>query len=253
MVTLSITTCKRFDLFEKTIRSFYDKCLDRELIRTIHHFDDSSSEEDREKMRNLISSLFVGCEIREYHFNADSFESTKRHCCVMNEWIRIMKGTPVFNFHLEDDWVFKSEFQISILVNLLEENSDIAYVGVSQFLREFPDEINPVLKGDFWKWYYNPERELLCNLFLDKKAMEKENVDGFWCYFINWPYFGFRPGIWDTRKLKEIDSMNCQIDGSFELDFAYRLSKKYVSYCTIDSVCDHIGTYSAYDLNNSSR
>jgi hypothetical protein len=52
-------------------------------------------------------------------------------------------------------------------------------------------------------------------------------------------------------SLKEI---NCDDNSHFELLFAKTLSEKYVSYCLLESVCEHIGiNKSSYDLNNSER
>jgi hypothetical protein len=86
--------------------------------------------------------------------------------------------------------------------------------------------------------------------------MSKSGDPGFWCYYINWPYFGFRPGVWSTKRLSEFDWSRTYSDNDshFELDFAKGLSEKYVSYSMMNSVCEHIGTEeSAYDINNSSR
>ena len=47
----SITTCKRFDLFEKTINSFIQCCKDVLLIDKWLCIDDNSSDTDREKMK----------------------------------------------------------------------------------------------------------------------------------------------------------------------------------------------------------
>jgi hypothetical protein len=121
-------------------------------------------------------------------------------------------------------------------------------------MRDFPKEITPVVEGNFWKWYYDKDKEILSNLFLDTKSMGIEGVEGYWCYYINWPYFGFRPGLWNVKKLTEIQEISCTNNINFELFFAKTLSEKYVSYCLLDSVCEHIGNNkSSYDLNNSER
>ena len=254
MVTLSITSCKRLHLFEKTIKSFYDNCEDNFSISHIYHFDDSSANEDRLKMETILRFLFPSAHLHNYRFDGQSFPGKKRHCYVMIEWLNVMKSGNFFNFHLEDDWLFNSKFSLYELRNFLEMKSEAAYVGVSQFLRDFPDDMKAEIEGNYWKWYYDPDKELLSNLFLDTKTMEKTNIDGFWCYFINWPYFGFRPGLWNTSKLEGVEKFNCELDSSFELDFAVDLAKKHVSYCRIDSICEHIGNESsAYDINNSTR
>ena len=52
LITLSITTCKRFDLFEKTMNSFLHCCKDLHLINRWLCVDDNSSDQDRLKMKS---------------------------------------------------------------------------------------------------------------------------------------------------------------------------------------------------------
>ena len=53
LVSFSITSCKRFDLFEQTINSFLNCVQDLNLIDNWYCIDDNSSDEDREKMKKL--------------------------------------------------------------------------------------------------------------------------------------------------------------------------------------------------------
>jgi hypothetical protein len=253
-ITLSITTSNRISLFRQTISSFHENCIDAHLIKKIFHFDDSSPEDELDEMYNTFRSLFPNASIINSRYNRNSFTTNKRHCSIMNEWLNKLKDHSDYNFHLEDDWLFNKKFSLSELINFIRSKTEVSYVNVSQFLRNFPDGINPIIEGNFWKWYYDPSKEVQSNLFLDTKVMELSNVDGFWCYYINWPYFGFRPGLWDVNKLISVGFIECKNDIPFELDFANKLSEKYVSYCMIDSVCEHIGCdNSSYDINKSER
>jgi hypothetical protein len=253
-VTLSITTSNRIDLFKKTVSSFSSNCTDKHLIKKIYHFDDSSNIDDLLEMDNLFKHYFPNATIVKKYFHKNSFTTNKRHCAIMNEWLKILESSNDYNFHLEDDWYFDKNFSLGELINFIKTKRDVAYVGVSQFLRNFPEDIQPTIDGNFWKWHYDPTKEILSNLFLDTKVIEKENVDGFWCYYINWPHFGFRPGLWDVKKLTEVKQIECDESKHFELIFAQTLSEKYVSYCLLNSVCEHIGSdKSSYDLNNSER
>ena len=56
-LTFTITTCKRFDLFEKTINSFLNCCLDIDLIDEFIGVDDNSSKQDRKQMKKLYFQL----------------------------------------------------------------------------------------------------------------------------------------------------------------------------------------------------
>ena len=50
LITFTITTCKRFDLFEKTMNSFLNCCSDINKIDSWLCVDDNSSDEDKKKM-----------------------------------------------------------------------------------------------------------------------------------------------------------------------------------------------------------
>ena len=57
LVTFSITSCKRFDLFSKTMNSFINCCKDIDLIDEWLCIDDNSSPEDRDKMKQFYPRL----------------------------------------------------------------------------------------------------------------------------------------------------------------------------------------------------
>ena len=96
-VFLSITSCKRYDLFEKTIDSILICFKDIELIDYFFCVDDNSSKEDRKKM--LTKYPFF-----KYYFKK---EEEKGHLSSMNIIFNKMKELkPKYWIHLEDDWLF---------------------------------------------------------------------------------------------------------------------------------------------------
>jgi hypothetical protein len=254
MITLTITTCKRFLLFEKTVNSFYENCLDRDLISHIIHYDDSSSDFERKEMFLLLKKLFPNVMLTSITFQSSDFKTTKRHLEIMKIW---KTNNENFNFdyvfHLEDDWLFQKKFRLLEGIDLLKNHDDIALVGYSWEKKVFPPELFiPKIIGNFWEWYYSENHELNEPLFLDTVEMKylPENV---WVNVINWPYFGFRPSIHDVKKLKSFNNFNDEMD-SFELEFAIRFAKKYKSFLHLERICYHIGdNISSYNLNNSKR
>ncbi len=255
-IGISITTSRRIELFRTTIESLALNCVDKNLVDYFLHFDDSSSSEDRVEMEKSIRKNFPGARIYNFRFEKESISSNKRHMEIMRRWKKEVESSCDFVFHTEDDWNFIREFSLLEIIEFLKNKPDTAYVGVSQELREFPPDITPKVDGSFWKWHFDPSRGIQENLFLDTKIMKKNPDPNFWCYYINWPYFGFRPGVWDTKKISEFGWIkeNEIPNSSFELDFAKMLSEKYSSYCTTETTCDHIGiNISAYDINKSSR
>jgi hypothetical protein len=243
-ITLTITTCKRYDLFKRTIQSFSSHCKDLHTISNIIHYDDSSEQEERELMRQNLINTFSHSQLFERTVNPEDIQSGKRHCEIMCAWKEDLTGSD-YIFHLEDDWEFTVDFTLLDLVDFIKSKPNVAYVGVSQQERQAPDHIQIELEGSFWKWYYDDKQPLMVNLFYDTNTNSN---------LINWPYFGLRPGMHDVSKLSEIDTFVCSTNLPFELEFATRFSEKYIAYCTRTAWCVHIGdSTSSYILNNSDR
>jgi hypothetical protein len=63
MVSLTLTTCKRLDLFVQTIKSFVKHCSDIELFDTIIHYDDGVfsllSKEEKQKVSLLVQEKIL--------------------------------------------------------------------------------------------------------------------------------------------------------------------------------------------------
>jgi hypothetical protein len=251
-ILLTITSCRRYDLFYKTIVSFIENCTDIHLIKNIIHYDDSSSYEDRIKMNDILYSSFPNAEIINVNFERDSFSTDRRHLEIMKIWKSDISNFE-YVFHLEDDWLFVDKFSLYEGIELLKNNNGVGSVGFSWEKKDFPRELFiPQEIGNFWEWYYSEKHELNEPLFLDVVEM-KYLPDGFWVKYINWPYFGFRPAIHDIKKINTLDNFNDSMT-SFELEFAIRYSKKYKSFLHNKRICYHIGdNVSSYNLNSSLR
>lgn len=252
-MTLTLTTSKRLKLFVKTIKSFVEKCDDYHIINEIYHYDDSSSYEDRIEMFNLISQLFPKAKIISHYFEPDSFIDKKRHARIMRIWKdNLYFSNNQFLFHLEDDWEFVKRFSLQEALPVFEK-LNVVYVGFTQKLRQFPKNYQIQLVGNFWEWVYDKTKDVQENLFLDLDEMEEHKNPDYWCYFVNWPHFSFRPGI---HRISELISMlNFSLeDEHFEVEFGLRYSEKFISFNHIDKIVKHIGDeVSSYDLNNSLR
>jgi len=98
LVTFAITSCKRFNMFEKTINSFLNSCTDILRITNWLCVDDNSSEEDRIKMRELYPFF-------TFYFKTP--EETGIHISMntINNYVIKEFKTP-FLFYLEDNWKF---------------------------------------------------------------------------------------------------------------------------------------------------
>jgi len=254
MIGLTITTSKRLDLFLQTIESFVKHCGDIELFDTIIHYDDSSSNDDRQKMSSLLNNLFPNKLICTRRFNQETFLTKRRHSKIMKIWKQDIELFGLdYVFHLEDDWLFVNNFNISDGIEILKNRDDIALIGYSWEKKEFPSDIFiPEIINNYWEWFYSKKYEINEILWLDMTEM-KYLPDGHWVKMSNWPYFGFRPGIHDIKKLKTLDTFNDNVD-EFELEFAKRFSEKFKSFFHSNRITYHIGNErSSYEINNSTR
>lgn len=91
-ITLTITTFKRTKLLFRTLHSFFNTCLDLDLIERYLMIDDGTSEEDLKKIKNTFPCF-------EIHKNPNKGQASS-----INRIID-MTQTDWF-FHIEDDWLF---------------------------------------------------------------------------------------------------------------------------------------------------
>ena len=250
LVTMSITTCKRFDLFEKTINSFIN-CCDIEKIDNWICVDDNSSEEDRKKMQNL------------YPFFTFIFKTPyqKGHVQSMNI-IRSLAKTP-YLLHMEDDFKFfvKREY-IKDALDVLSCNNKIGQCLFNKNYTETEDDI-VVKGGEFFQTdkgfrYYIHE-------FVDTPEKMRSWIikHGNSLSSNYWPHFSFRPSVIRTEIFKELGEFNVEAE-HFELDYSRRYSSKgYISAFFEGLYCIHIGRLTserndsskinAYNLNNETQ
>ena len=111
-VMFTVTTCKRLDLFVKTMASILKCWTDLEKVDYFYCVDDNSSEEDREVMRQsfpFFDYLMKGPEQRG-------------HMKSMNLiWNRLKEVKPTYWIHMEDDWLFfKQEAYVARAIKVLE-------------------------------------------------------------------------------------------------------------------------------------
>jgi hypothetical protein len=92
-ILFTITTCKRFDLFEQTMNTILN-CFDIEEIDDFFIVDDNSSEEDREKMK----TLYPFCN---FYFKTQEEKGHPRSMNIIKNYVKTE-----YLIHLEDDWKF---------------------------------------------------------------------------------------------------------------------------------------------------
>ena len=247
LVTLTITTCKRFDLFEKTMNSLLN-CVDIDKIDFWFCVDDNSSSNDREKMQIMYPFFkFYFKDVNE-----------KGHPQSMNI-IKNNVKTP-YLFHLEDDWKFfiKRNY-IEDAIDIIESNKNIGQCLFNKNYAEIESDID--IKGGIYKTtnrgfrYYIHEYCKTQEETIQWKIKYGNCKSSFY-----WPHWSLRPSILRTSILSELGEFNEKIS-HFEMDYAYRYANKgYISAFFEGIYCLHTGRLTserndesklnAYKLNN---
>ncbi len=252
-IVLTITTCKRLNLFERTIKSFIRSCVDIGWVTTFICVDDNSSSSDR---------LFMKKRYPFFKFIWKT-EDQKGHCASMQllvQELRALKVSPRFILHLEDDWQFLSRVSIQDLVEILYEgySEGVRQVAFNRNYAELPSQA--ILGGE--------ERQTKSNLIYyvheyvqtdeQRVAFDLKHGTGMTCHY--WPHFTLQPSIYYYSILNEI---SFQPGPSFEMAFARLYANRGWKTAFLPaSLCKHIGKLlndtdasnkNAYQLNDEHR
>jgi GR25 family glycosyltransferase involved in LPS biosynthesis/tetratricopeptide (TPR) repeat protein len=233
-VLMTITTCKRLDLFTQTMNSILKTWVDIGSVGTILCIDDDSSEDDRTAMRSLYPWLTFYMKTPQ----------EKGHRASMNIiWNYLNEWKPTYWIHMEDDWLFyREDNYVAKSIDFLERYRD---KGIRQILfnRNYAELFNgyginggvPLEPG-----------------FLHHE--QSDTVQGRNCAY--WPHYSFRPSMTlvdSILHLGNYDSPNT----FFERDYANRYKAAGYTSAFFDTVCSmHIGKLTsdktgqnAYSLN----
>lgn len=218
-VLFSITTCKRLDLFKKTMYSILNNWLDIDKIDYFLCVDDNSSEEDRTEMKTLFPFFNYIMKNPEERGHRESMNII---------WLELQKLKPTFWIHMEDDWMF---FQ--------KEN----YVtkGI-QFLDKYETmRINQIVFNKTYGLMYS-DLDRVGGIELEKGLILHEKRDGLVgknCAY--WPHYSLQPSITRTNVILELGNYNSE-NKFFERDYAnkyYANNYKTAFFPSIYSL--HIG------------
>jgi hypothetical protein len=263
VITLTMTCSKRLHLFSKTIKSFHDNCLDKNLIAKIIIYDDGSSIDDRFEMEKQVTFLFPKSNITFKYFN--EIPTKYRHAYIMQNWYDDINTDYVF--HLEDDRRINSPFYLFEMVDILKRDPEVAIVNIAQTKRDFPEDlikkynlkINYDKNSNYWIWPYI--KSLKCGeiLFYDTVRCIEGSAEYNFPYFeqfINYAGFCLQPCVMDMKKIRTIEKF--RLNNSLEADFGIRYSDKYITICHNESKSTHMGVQwfnekSAYEMNDSIR
>ena len=228
-VLLSITSCKRYDLFKKTVNSLLTNFKDIELIDYFFCIDDNSSKEDRKDM--LLNYPFF-----QYYFKD---ENTKGHLNSMNIiWNKLNELKPIYWLHIEDDWLFiKPDNYIERSINFLEKYK---YDNIHQILFNR----NYIETFDDYDMVGGKELEKGYLLHIkDEPNLQRKN-----CAY--WTHYSFRPSMCLTKTILELGdftSFNTFFEGEYSFKY-FKNGYKSAFFNEITSL--HIGRLTK-DINNN--
>jgi len=235
-VFISFTTCKRYDLFEQTIRSILNQWTDLNKIDYWFCVDDNSSANHRAKMTRNFPWI-------DYCFKP---ENEKGHLSSMNIiYKKLSELKPKYWIHMEDDFLFhyKTNYvgksinaiellrkdgvrQILFNVNYAETIEDYRIKGGLGVIERDDDdlkiEIHDYKEGTFH--YSN-------------------------CHY--WPNYSFRPSLTSVDEILEIGDFTSN-ETFFEAEYARRYTDKGYKSAFFDRITNkHIGrlTSERFDKN----
>lgn len=246
-ITFTITSCKRFDLFEKTMNSFLNCCNDIGKIDKWFCVDDNSCVEDRKRMLDKYPFFEFYMKTSSEKGHSKSMNIIKKSVC-----------TPYF-FHMEDDWkFFEKRNYISDCLEVLGDNKTYGQCLINKNYIEIVEDID--IKGGFLEKtksglkYYRHE---YCPDEKSKLEYAIKYGNSKTCSY--WAHFSFRPSLIRKQVLDKVGFFN-ENAPHFEMDYAYRYIGNFTSVFLDSIYCIHIGRLTsqinnkniknAYGLNN---
>ncbi len=243
-IVFTITSCKRFDLFQKSMNSVLNAVKDLNCVDRFICIDDNSSEEDRYQMQKLYPFF-------EFVFKG---EEEKGHSKSMNIILDMLDSSTKYIFHMEDDWTFlrKSKY-IQKSIKALNAQANFGQIFFNKNYAEKISHYNiyggiPIKDGKYLIHEYGED--------LHKGIIPPEEYLPYYLTCSYWEHFSLRPSITKKEVFDKVGKFDDEV--SFEKKYAKRyISKEYVSifHNSIDMV--HTGKHTldkdrdnAYSLNS---
>lgn len=245
-VTLTMTTCKRFDLFKRTVASLMRSVADLEQhVCEMVVVDDGSSDVDRAAMQAFLT------RVKPVRFVWKT-PAQKGHARSMNLLVSSVR-TP-YMLHVEDDWEFHMSSEcyplVTFMLDVLEHEPDAAQVLFNTNYSETYD--NYVYGGGEY-------RMTAARTAYVMHEYHNRPVAGPNCAY--WPHFSLRPGLWDLRRMRERLRLHVRdpktlagvdttrepvvfdpVAAHFEMEFAKTYTAAGLVTCFLPGMCTrHIG------------
>ena len=240
-ITVTMTTCMRMDLFELTLNSFLECCLDVNLVGRWLLVDDNTPGEVLDTVLNKYP--FLEC--------IKKGPSDRGHAKSMNIIKNNVKSP--FMIHMEDDWLFyyKDTF-ITKMLEIINQEDSYKQVLFNLNYSEIPQ--NHDIVGGILKRSYHTKQTFVEH---DHAPVSKYSGKKTCSY---WPHFSFRPSLVDTSIFQIIGDFS-ETANHFEMEYANRYTKLGFKSCFLPHIVSrHIGKLTsekhgvnAYVLNSQKQ
>jgi len=205
-VTFSITTCRRLDLFIRTMTGFLENCMDRHLIHRWICVDDNSSEDDRQVMKEMFPFFEFVWKTPEEKGHPESMHM------IIN-----MVNTP-YLIHMEDDrMMLDKRHYIKDMIDILGQDKGIGQVV---FNHNYMETVTDDIKGGVLNkttnnvFYYEHE---YCPTDEDMARFYKKHGKCVSCNY--YPHFTLSPSMIRTAIFNKVIFNK---EKSFEFNFGLR-------------------------------
>jgi len=211
-VTLTITSCRRPELFARTVNSFLRCCTDIERIGRFVCVDNGSAEAERARMRERYPFFeFV-----------ETDPEIERHAESMNRILDLVESP--YWLHLEDDWQFfwRGPY-VERALAVLEDDPRIAQVAFNRNYGETLDDRR--IAGGTVRHAAGGRSRYRVHEHHDASTPEWEAhlaaLPAGTLTAAYWPHFTLRPSLMRTAAISEVGRFETG-PGHFELEFAKR-------------------------------
>lgn len=207
LVTVSMTSGRRWNLFKRTMDSFLHACQDRASVHRWICVDDNSSEGDRASMKRLYPFFEFVWKTPAETGHANSMQR-----------ISDMTQTP-YLLHLEDDWeFFDRRSYISDMIEILESDATVDQVVCNLHYAEQPEQKFGGGVDAFTKFNLHYVCHEYCPTPASRQLFD-ERVPSTLLRCNHWPHFSLQPSMIRTRALN-VNSFVAE--PGFEHKFALR-------------------------------
>lgn len=242
-ILLTFTTCKRLDLFHKTVASMINMWQDINQIDYWFCVDDNSSAEDRSIMRQKYDWI-------NFYFKK---HEEKGHLKSMNIiWDKIVEMKPKYWIHMEDDFLFFEEDKyVQKAVNALKE---LSHLNIKQVL--FNRCYGETIADYSIQGTKKATSDIVIHDYDPNTTYGYQNAH-------YWPHFSFRPSLIDASVILELGNFDTKVQ-FFEMEYAKKFTNAGYQSAFFNRITNqHIGrltkdrngpnNINAYLLNDESQ